>query len=73
MRRIFFVLAILAILLSFVTPVAAGAPLPVYYAGPQDQIRQIIKQAGNREAVPVSEFVMSRIQRLSAVYYAGPG
>jgi O-antigen/teichoic acid export membrane protein len=35
MRRIFFVLMILAILLSFVPPVAAGSPIRIYYAGPE--------------------------------------
>ena len=35
MRRFFYVLIILAILLSFVTPVAAGSPIAVYYAGPE--------------------------------------
>ena len=35
MRRFFYVLIILAILLSFVTPVAAGSPIAIYYAGPE--------------------------------------
>jgi O-antigen/teichoic acid export membrane protein len=35
LRRIFFVLMILAILLSFVPPVAAGSPIRIYYAGPE--------------------------------------
>ena len=35
MRRIFFVLMILEILLSFVPPVAAGSPIRIYYAGPE--------------------------------------
>ncbi len=34
-RRFFFVLLVLAILLSFATPVAAGSPILVYYAGPE--------------------------------------
>jgi O-antigen/teichoic acid export membrane protein len=35
MRRFFFILVILAILLSFVHPVAAGSPIRIYYAGPE--------------------------------------
>ena len=35
MRRFFFVLVTLVILLSFVQPVAAGSPVRVYYAGPE--------------------------------------
>ena len=35
MRRFFYVLIILAILLSFVPPVAAGSPIAIFYAGPE--------------------------------------
>jgi hypothetical protein len=39
MKKLFPILAILSILFIFVTPVHAGNPVYVYYAGPQDAVR----------------------------------
>ena len=36
MRRFFVILITLAILFSFVAPVAAGNPIRIYYAGPEE-------------------------------------